>query len=266
MNPRDSQGLAYKINWYWRLCATGFAFALFGIGGLVMGLTVFSVISLIPVSKVWRRRTSRRLVHHCFRLFIYIWRKLGVLSWEAEGIEKLREPNQLIIANHPTLIDVVFLISLIPETNCVVKTTLWKIPFTWGVVSSARFIRNDSGGAVIENCVTELEAGDSLLIFPEGTRSVPGQALTMQRGAANIAVRVEMPLRPVIIDCQPDAMYKGMSWYQIPPRKVHFRFKVLDPIPVADLVENYAKPAAARHLTKRIDEALSSGLEKLKNA
>jgi hypothetical protein len=40
----------------------------------------------------------------------------------------------MIIANHPSLIDVVFLIGLVRQANCVVKQSLWENPFTRGPV------------------------------------------------------------------------------------------------------------------------------------
>ena len=59
-------------------------------------------------------------------------RHTGVLTYHIEGQEHLNETGRLIIANHPSLIDVVFLIALIRDTNCIVKDSLVNNPFTRG--------------------------------------------------------------------------------------------------------------------------------------
>ena len=66
--------------------------------------------------------------------------KLGVMSYEIKGLEKLNRPNQLVLANHPTLIDIVFLISRMPFAGCIVKEKLWHNPFIKASVINAGLI------------------------------------------------------------------------------------------------------------------------------
>ena len=110
--------------YYWRLFATGFCFAAFGIGSVVLGLAITSVLRLLLWNRKRRERAVRRLVHLSFRFFIGMMRQLGVMTYEVHGRQYLREPGQLVIANHPTLIDVVFLVACIPNAVCVVKDEL----------------------------------------------------------------------------------------------------------------------------------------------
>ena len=114
----------------WRILATGFCFACFGVGGVLLGLTVLPVLYLISADNQQLRRRFQRAVHHSFAFFVWQMKSLGLLTWEVRGLEKLAGSGQLIIANHPSLIDVVFLISLLPETDCVVKQALLVNPFT----------------------------------------------------------------------------------------------------------------------------------------
>jgi len=57
-------------------------------------------------------------------------------------LEKLNRPGQLIIANHPTLVDIVFLISRVKQANCIVKQKLWHNPFMRGPILNAGYISN----------------------------------------------------------------------------------------------------------------------------
>ena len=126
-------------------------------------------------------------------------RVLGILTYRVEGAERLRKPGRLIVANHPTLIDVVLLVSQMPEVDCIVKRGLWRNPFLRWPVSWAGYLPNSEGEQLIEACAATLRRGHSLLVFPEGTRTVPGKPLRMQRGAAHIALAADAEILPVTI-------------------------------------------------------------------
>ena len=126
-----------------------------------------------------------------FRAFMETMRVLGILTYRVEGAERLREPGRLIVANHPTLIDVVLLVSQMPEVDCIVKRGLWRNPFLRWPVSWAGYLPTAAGEELIEECSATLRRGHSLLVFPEGTRTVPGKPLRMQRGAAHIALAAD---------------------------------------------------------------------------
>lgn len=108
------------------MLATAFNFALFGLSGLCLRLFVFPILSCLPGSVASHQRRARQTISRLFWLFIRIMARMGVLTYEVQGAEKLGRPGQMIIANHPSLIDVVFLIGLVRDANCVVKRSLWK--------------------------------------------------------------------------------------------------------------------------------------------
>ncbi|MCV5917096.1 1-acyl-sn-glycerol-3-phosphate acyltransferase, partial [Escherichia coli] len=125
-----------------------------------------------------------------FRLFLTVAKGLGVLDYRIDGAEILRqERGCLVVANHPTLIDYVLLASVMPETDCLVKSALLKNPFLGGAVRAADYLLNSEAETLLPRCQQRLAQGDTILIFPEGTRTKPGEKMTLQRGAANIAVR-----------------------------------------------------------------------------
>lgn len=132
----------------------------------------------------------------------------------------------MIIANHPSLIDVVFLIGLVRHTNCVVKQGLWENPFTRGPLRSTEYISNDGSMDMLDAAADALKSGQTLIIFPEGTRTQPGQSPAFHRGAASIALRGAKILTPVTIKVNPSTLTKAEPWYRIPKRRVHFSFHV----------------------------------------
>ena len=94
------------------------------------------------------------------------------MTYQIEGGERLQRDGLLVLANHPTLIDVVCLISLLPNADCVVKRAVARNPFMRGPVRAAGYISNDDGAGLVDDCVAAVHAGGTLVIFPEGTRSV----------------------------------------------------------------------------------------------
>jgi 1-acyl-sn-glycerol-3-phosphate acyltransferase len=175
---------------------------------------------------------------------------MGVLTYQISGLEKLKDAK-LILANHPSLIDIVFLISFVPNASCVVKEKLLRNPFMWGAVKAAGYIvNNEHADEVIANATAVFNKGYSLIIFPEGTRTTPNHAVKLKRGAANIAVRTGVDITPVIIDCTPTALTKEDSWYSIPDKCVHFQIKVNDKIDISQYLGGDAPSKAARKLTK----------------
>lgn len=241
-----------NLNRLWRQFATGLCFAVFGLGGLVLSLALLPAPWLVR-DRERRERAVKFLIHRCFRLFVGLMKGVGILSYEVTQTQKLREPGQLVVANHPTLIDVVFLIAFIPQADCVVKSNLLRNFFTRGPLSAGGYIANDDPEAVIKAAGASMARGNSLIIFPEGTRTTPGQFLSLQRGAANIAIRTGHDMRPVIIGCNPPTLMKHTKWYGVPERRFHMSFRVNDPISVSDYLKGLPS-SASRQLTAELAE------------
>jgi 1-acyl-sn-glycerol-3-phosphate acyltransferase len=240
-----------KLDKLWRLIATALSFLIFGLGGLLIPLVIVPIIlSLLPGEKVKRQQRGKALIHYAFRAYIWVMKSLGVLTYSIEGREKLKDAK-LVLANHPTLIDVVFLISFIPNANCVVKSALLKNPFTKGPVTAAGYIVNDDSVHDVVSAAGEAFArNEALIVFPEGTRSVPGKPLTLKRGASNIALRTAADITPVIILCKPITLTKGAPWYKIPATRPHFSIRIADAIPIRNHINGVQPTVAARNLTE----------------
>lgn len=238
--------------YYLRLFGTGASFVLFGLGGIFLGGLVFSVLHLLPADPARQRATARRLIGSAMRHFIEFMRRMGVLSYEFHGAERLGRRHQLIVANHPSLIDVVFLLAFTPGAGCVVKHGLWRNPLTRGAVSAAGYCSNLSTESMVMAAVDALDEGQCLIMFPEGTRTRPGEPLSMHRGAANVALKAARIVTPVFIRVSPTTLTKAEPWYRIPNRRPHFTFRVG---PDLDLTASRAVgqiPAASRVLNDRM--------------
>ena len=245
----------------YRTLATAFCFATFGIGGLILASLVLPPLLLVP-GRV-RHRASRFLIQQLFRFFVALMAGTQVLSLTVADAGRLRGRGQLILANHPSLIDVVILMSLVSQPDCIVKGQLWHNPFTWGAVRLAGFIDNQSGPELVEAAVASVAAGNNLIVFPEGTRTVPGRALHFQRGAANIAARGRLDFTPVIFTVSEPTLTKGYPWYRVPRRRPRFSVHVLPPVSIEPLLASEPLHVhRARWLTVWLEEFFTMQLER----
>jgi 1-acyl-sn-glycerol-3-phosphate acyltransferase len=246
----------------WRLIGTGVSFLTFGIGGIVLWLVGIPVLHLLFPRRQRRQKVARHLVHVLFWMYVRYMAVLGVLRFRLVDAGRLRRPGLLIVANHPTLIDVVFLISLVPDATCIVRTGLSSNVFTRAAVRSAGYVCNDRGVELVESCVEALRGGSSLIIFPEGTRTNPLRAQKWHRGAANVALRAGVPLTPVWISCEPHTLRKGEPWWHVPVRRTQYVIQVLDDVPVSGDSPSWKCDAqAARGLTDRLKDLLTDRVE-----
>lgn len=256
------RGMANAFDRSWRTFGTALSFAAFGLGGLLLRVLVFPSLRLLTRDHATLQRRAKAWIRASFATHIGIMHRLGVLTYEIRGLERLHRRGLLVLANHPTLIDVVLLISRLPNADCVVKSRLANNPFTRGPVRATGYICNDNGADLIDDCIASVRSGNNLLIFPEGTRTPRGETVgPLQRGAANIAVRGGLDVTPVVIRCAPRTLGKGEKWYRVPFRRFHLSVDVLPDLPVAPfLADGSSEPMAARRLTTALADLFRNEL------
>jgi 1-acyl-sn-glycerol-3-phosphate acyltransferase len=239
-----------RLDRAWRLCATAFSFLLFGLGGVVLWGVLYPPAALFLRDGPAKRRRTRLLMHRLFRFYVDLMRRLGLLTYEVHGGDRLDRPGRLVAANHPSLIDVVFLIALIRNATCIVKPALAGNPAMRLPIRAADYLYADDPETLLEHCAAQLDEGGTLIVFPEGTRSAAVRENRFQRGAASIALRTGAGIVPVYIRCTPATLAKHHKWHHIPPTRVHYGFYVGEEIDPASYGGRDDRPLAARRLTR----------------
>jgi 1-acyl-sn-glycerol-3-phosphate acyltransferase len=235
----------------WRMALTGFSFALFGILSLLVALTVMPLLRALPGTPREREVRTQRAVHWLARAFLGSVSTFQLGRFESTNGERLRQPGQLIVANHPTLLDAILLISLMPQADCVIKGSHMDDVFMGRAARGAGYIPNWEGPGLVDDCVERLIQGRSVIIFPEGTRSPVDELGRFARGAAHIALRSGRDPIPVTIRCDPATLYRGKAWWDVPHRRFTLSARVGDPLIVKDLADPTMSPAlAARAVTR----------------
>jgi 1-acyl-sn-glycerol-3-phosphate acyltransferase len=249
--------------YFWRLFITAVYFVCFGIGGLFLTLILVPTLHLLPGGEEKLHRRTRYIIHKLFGLLMFAFHHGGIFRFVVTNGHKLSHGRPtLVLANHPSYIDVVALLSRMPNADCVVKSEHWNNPVFGGAVRAAGYIRNDSPESVIEKCSQTVQKGGTLIIFPEGTRTKPDQPMRFMRGAAHIALRSNANILPVTITCNPPTWTKSQRWYEIPREKFRFQMDVGTTTPLIHWVtDTEDSPLAARRLTRALEQHFRGELE-----
>lgn len=215
------------------------------------------------LEKNWAHRRCQFIIHIAFKMFANLMSVLRIITFEIHGAEKLKGiKGTLVVANHPSLVDVVYIISMMPQTQCVVKKGAWSNPFLMGIMWGTGYIQNDDPLKLVEDCVAELESGSNLVIFPEATRTVRGQPMKLKRGAASIISTRPDPFVPITITGRPPTLSKEDKWFLPPLRRAHFKILVHDLYnPRPGLVDINQLSLSNRHINRVLIELFTAGIE-----
>ena len=141
---------------------------------------------------------------------IYLWSKFTInvvgMDIRVEGRENIPDKTCLFVGNHTSILDIpVIFYSLNKPVGFIAKKEVLKIPILSYWLSKGKCIaldRQNPRDAVrmISEGVKNLKEGYSMMIFPEGTRSLDGKTLPFKKGSLKLAIKAKVPIVPVTID------------------------------------------------------------------
>ena len=227
-----------------------FFFLAFGVGGLVLGCILFPALMLFGA-----KRAMRALVRGCYKLFVGVGRmtELFRVVMSTEDRERLTSMRGcVVVASHPSLIDVVILLAYLPNATAVAKAAAGR-NFFYSRVVNAAFLVNDNLQRMLDEAQALLSSGVNLVIFPEGTRT-PADApqRKLYRGAAQIALHAGAPIQCVTIACEPPVLAKGQPWWDVGDRTITFTLRLCGEIPATAPDPDAVPHAAAVALTDQV--------------
>lgn len=185
-----------------------------GLGSLAVGCLTWLPFAMVLhplLPQRYGQSLGRRAIMVGFRLYLRILSTLCLCRFDLTELDRLRDAGPLIIAaNHPSLLDVVLIVSRLPNAICVMKASLMDNLLFGSAARLARYIRNDGALQMIEKSRTGLLEGAQIVIFPEGTRTkhFPLDALT--RTVSLIARRSGIPVQTVLLNYS--TPYLGKAW------------------------------------------------------
>ncbi|MBI2307331.1 MAG: 1-acyl-sn-glycerol-3-phosphate acyltransferase [Rhodocyclales bacterium] len=214
----------------------GALFAAYETLAMLLGLGMLAAICLawlpvtLPLSLLPHnpgRRLGRLAIMGSFRFYLWFLGVFCYCRFDLDDLDSLRRDAPLIIvANHPSLLDAVILLSRFPNMVCVMKAALaGNILFGAGA-RLARYICNDVPLQVILRAREELRDGGQLLLFPEGTRTTEFPVNPCSGSAGLISARTGVPIQALLIEFSTPYLGKAWPLFRRPSLPLRVRVRV----------------------------------------
>lgn len=244
----------------WRSLLITFLFSIFGAGAIFFNYILFPAISVF-VKKENRRQKFCKTIHKTWKYFTELMKKTGLIKVNFTNPEKLNNPHgKIIVANHPSFIDIVILIGFLPNTLCIAKKEIKRNLFMGNIVKSLYLINDEDNAEMLEESSEILNQGYNIIIFPTGTRTTDGEDLKLHKGAAVIALHTGADIIPIHISCDTKFLSKHQKFYDAGDKTPTYTITVNNEIKTSDFKEQNLTQIQKRN---RVNQAIK---EKIKSA
>lgn len=240
-----------------RSCLTLLSFLVFGIGASVINFTV------IPFSKYFVKEEDltdfySNIVHRTWKFFTKWLCFLGLIKLDIKNIEDLVSiKNKVIVATHPSFIDVVILVGLIPKTTCIAKESLSRNPVMSNIVNTIFITSEENLEDFKMQTKNMLDKGFNLIIFPSGTRHKEYEFPKIKKGASTIAINARKNIVPIKFYADGDFLFINQPVWAADKKVVKFTLEKLDEIDVlAEIDKGESEIVQKRNITKMIENSL----------
>lgn len=177
------------------LCLSGLPFAVF--------LLCLPVKIRIPL--------GRRFISWTLAIYLLFLKIFCFVRIDASALDSLNAQRPLIVvANHPSLLDAVVLLSRLPRATCVMKASIKNNLLFGPMARLSGYISNDDPLQLMRQACDELSSGSQVVIFPEGTRTLTAPVNTFGHTCAFISARSGVPIQCIFIEFS--TQYLGKNW------------------------------------------------------
>lgn len=201
-----------------RSCLAAVFFFLYGSFSLLFA-GLIPILALIPGS-------LNKLIILSYKLFVWLAHVTGLFRVRVHGeMNSIR--GKIVVMNHLSLIDVVILMALLPDSTCIAKEAASKNFFYSKIVNSMFLVATEDTEETIRKVKELLKKGTNLIIFPEGTR-IPAKAKDhpLRRGAARLALEASADILPIHQELDPPILAKGQPWWDVGAKIIRYDFFV----------------------------------------
>ncbi|MBP3924039.1 1-acyl-sn-glycerol-3-phosphate acyltransferase [bacterium] len=201
---------------------------IFGAGAVLISFVLFPAGAFFVKDK---KEFFTRVIHKSWKIYTHIMLKIHAIELSAnEEIKNIRQ--KIIVASHPTFIDIVLLIGLIPKSVCIAKKELLKNPILKNIVKNA-YIINDVE-TFSADAAEFLKEGYNVIIFPAGTRTTEGEDFKVHKGAAQLGIETGVDIVPIKISCDCKFLAKNSSMFEVGGKIPHYTLTLKPQLKISD--------------------------------
>jgi len=229
---------------------TIFCFIFYGISALIFNYFVF------PIQK--SKYEQYEILRKSWSFFIQLLLKLHIIRLNVTNIDKIKNiKNSIIVSTHPSFIDIVVLMSIIPYSTCFVANRLAKNFFLKGIVKLLFLIETQSVDELIEATCSKLNDGLNVIIFPMGIRHRKNETPRIRRGTALIAQKSRKNIVMLDLETDYDFLQINQPIYDAGDKPILYSLEYLGQIDTKEFIEKYPDEVTFNtKITKYISKTL----------
>ena len=213
---------------------------------LIPAVSVYSaVLGTLSLLSTLVDRTGD-LGHRCARAWSWLILRTSGVRVEVEGLERLDPSRSYVFAaNHQSIYDIPIVFASLPyQLRILSKDSIGRVPFLgWHLRWTGHVLvdRSKPGAGVVKKMARLVAEGHSLIVFPEGTRSVDGSVARFKGGPFMIALQAGLPIVPITLVGSRHVMFRG----EVTVRPGRVTLIVHDPIDTAGVPREAARDVAS---------------------
>lgn len=228
--------------------------------GLGLGALALICLLWLPFAMLLQPLLPRRLgqplgrfvIRSGLRVYLAFLETVCGCRFDLRELDQLRDAGPLIVvANHPSLLDAVMILSRLPNAVCIMKAALLNNILFGAAARLARYIPNDTPLRMINDARDELRAGAQLVIFPEGSRTKAFPLDPCMPTAGLIANRAGVPVQALLIEFSTPYLGKAWPLFRRPVLPLHCRIR---------LGRRFSPPASVKAFTGELESYLREQL------
>lgn len=225
---------------------------LFALGAIVIGYVIFPLLS---ITGGMQREKFAKIIHTSWKFFIYVMEKSRIINVELVG-DFSDIKGKIVVASHPSLIDIILLIGSMPKSLCLAKKDLLKNPFMRNIVKSLYIVNDIDPEVFKKSCIEALNDGYNIIIFPTGTRTLPEECVKIHKGAAQIAISSGVDIIPVKIELDFPFLIKKHFPLAANNKPINFKLTIKPAIKLSDYDKNLSEIQLRNKISEDIKKSV----------
>jgi 1-acyl-sn-glycerol-3-phosphate acyltransferase len=236
-----------------------FYLMLLWLGGMLL-IGNLAVLPLALTPRSLRQPIVQQLISGVFRLFLKGAERSGLMKLDLCGLDAINQQRSLVlVANHPSMIDVFLVVSRVRRTVCLMKASIGTNILFGAGAYLAGYISNRKVDRMLRSAAAAAGNGQHLLVFPEGTRTTRQPVNEIKSGVALIAKRAMTPLQTILIVTNSPYLSKGWPLFRPPQFPLVYRATIGPQLTSSGKIGETAS-ALQRYYAQQISCSIDSSL------
>ena len=191
------QNISYQGSQFLLYCRSGLLFVMVLAATIIFGFLML-IAALLPFSLQYK------LASFWGAYVMFMVKAICGLSYQTTGLENLsNNQNAIVLCKHQSAWETIFLVAALPPSSILLKKSLLWIPF-WGwamatlkPIAINRSSPKEALSQLLKQGAKRLQEGYWIIMFPEGTRTVPGEQHKFSASGSLLAQRTGYPIIPI---------------------------------------------------------------------